>query len=109
MPINILVPVEGTPLENMKRVDIFEWIRCIAVARILMPKAMVRLSAGRMELTREAQAMAFMAGANAIFTGDKLLTTPNPEKNEDMKLLSDLGLKGRAPFKECHSPKKNAA
>lgn len=109
VPINILVPVEGTPLENMKRVDIFEWIRCIAVARILMPKAMVRLSAGRMELTREAQAMAFMAGANALFTGDKLLTTPNPEKNEDMDLLLALGLKGRAPFKECGSAKKNAA
>ncbi len=98
VPINILVPVKGTPMANMKRVDIFEWIRCIAVARILMPRAMVRLSAGRLELTREAQAMAFMAGANAIFTGDKLLTTPNPEKNEDMELLEMLGLKGLKPF-----------
>jgi len=75
-------------------------INILAVARILMPKAMVRLSAGRLELTREAQAMAFMAGANAIFTGDKLLTTPNPEKNEDMELLDALGMKGRKPYKE---------
>src|SRR5690606_37896186 len=74
VPINMLVPVEGTPLEDQKRLDIFEWIRCIAVARILMPRAMVRLSAGRLEISREAQALAFLAGANAIFTGDKLLT-----------------------------------
>ena len=80
VPINMLVPVKGTPLENVQTLDIFEWIRCIAVARILMPKAMVRLSAGRLEISKEAQAMAFMAGANAIFTGEKLLTTANPEK-----------------------------
>ncbi|MCE7886979.1 MAG: biotin synthase BioB [Alphaproteobacteria bacterium PRO2] len=100
VPINMLVPVEGTPLEDQKRLDVFEWIRTIAVARILMPKAMVRLSAGRLEISREAQAMAFMAGANAIFTGEKLLTTPNPDMNEDNDLLKELGLKPRAPHKE---------
>ena len=100
VPINMLVPVEGTPLEDQKRLDVFEWIRTIAVARILMPKAMVRLSAGRLEISKEAQAMAFMAGANAIFTGDKLLTTPNPGRNEDNDLLEELGLKPRAPYKD---------
>lgn len=100
VPINMLVPVEGTPLENVEPLDIFEWIRAIAVARILMPKSMVRLSAGRLEISKEAQAMAFMAGANAIFTGEKLLTTPNPEKDFDYMLLSELGLKPRAPYKD---------
>lgn len=100
VPINMLVPVEGTPLANVERLDIFEWIRCIAVARILMPKAMVRLSAGRLEISKEAQAMAFMAGANAIFTGEKLLTTANPEKDFDMELLGELGMQPRAPYKE---------
>lgn len=100
VPINMLVPVEGTPLENQERLDIFEWIRCIAVARILMPKAMVRLSAGRLEISKEAQAMAFMAGANAIFTGEKLLTTANPEKDADYGLLAELGIKPRAPYKD---------
>ena len=92
VPINMLVPVEGTPMENLKPLDIFEWIRAIATARILMPKSMVRLSAGRLDISREAQALAFLAGANAIFTGEKLLTTPNPVMNEDASLLNDLGL-----------------
>ncbi len=100
VPINMLVPVEGTPMENNKMLDIFEWIRCIAVARILMPKAMVRLSAGRLTISKEAQAMAFMAGANAIFTGEKLLTTPNPEKDADYELLKELGIEPRKPFKD---------
>lgn len=100
VPINMLVPVEGTPLENQKTLDIFEWIRCIAVARILMPKAMVRLSAGRLTISKEAQALAFLAGANAIFTGEKLLTTPNPQRNADSDLLAELGLKPRPPFKD---------
>lgn len=100
VPINMLVPVEGTPLETQERLDIFEWIRCIAVARILMPKAMVRLSAGRLEISKEAQAMAFMAGANAIFAGEKLLTTANPEADIDMQLLDELGIKPRAPYKD---------
>jgi biotin synthase len=97
VPINALVPVEGTPLENVEQLDIFEWIRAIAVARILMPKAIVRLSAGRLSISREAQALAFMAGANAIFTGDRLLTTPNPGKDEDHQLMAALGLKARLP------------
>ncbi|MGH1398534.1 MAG: biotin synthase BioB [Alphaproteobacteria bacterium] len=100
VPINMLVPVEGTPLAEVKRLDIFEWIRCIAVARILMPKAMVRLSAGRLEISKEAQAMAFMAGANAIFTGEKLLTTANPEADFDYELLDTLGMSPRAPYKD---------
>lgn len=103
VPINMLVPVEGTPMENNKALDIFEWIRTIAVARILMPKAMVRLSAGRLTISKEAQAMAFMAGANAIFTGEKLLTTPNPEKDADYGLLAELGIQPRAPYKDDES------
>ncbi len=100
VPINMLVPVEGTPMAGMQRLDIFEWIRAIAVARILMPKAMVRLSAGRLEISKEAQAMAFMAGANAIFTGEKLLTTANPEADFDYALLNELGMKPREPYKD---------
>lgn len=107
VPINMLVPVEGTPLENQKMLDIFEWIRCIAVARILMPKSMVRLSAGRLTISKEAQAMAFMAGANAIFTGEKLLTTANPEQDADYQLLEELGIKPRAPFKDEAAPGRN--
>lgn len=106
VPINMLVPVEGTKLESAEPLDIFEWIRCVAVARILMPRAMVRLSAGRLQISREAQALAFLAGANAIFTGEKLLTTPNPEFNEDNELLKDLGLRARKPHKD---EKKKAA
>ena len=97
VPVNALVPVEGTPLENMPRVDPLELVRMIAVARIAMPKAMVRLSAGRSELTREAQILCFMAGANSIFYGDKLLTTGNPDVSADQKLLEDAGLKPLAP------------
>ena len=92
VPINALVPVEGTPLGEQDPVDVFEFIRVIATARILMPKAMVRLSAGRTAMSDEAQAMAFLAGANSIFLGDKLLTTPNPEVSDDMRLFDRLGL-----------------
>jgi biotin synthase len=102
VPINALVPVEGTPLEDRPALDSFDWIRAIAVARILMPRAMVRLSAGRLAIAREAQALAFLAGANSIFTGEKLLTTPNPEADFDRQLLADLGLHGREPNRdEC--------
>ncbi len=103
VPINALVPVKGTPLENQKPVEVFEWIRMIAVARILMPKAMVRLSAGRLTMSKEAQAMAFLAGANSIFTGEKLLTTPNPGQDIDLELLKELGLEPRIPYRECVS------
>lgn len=99
VPINMLVKVDGTPMADAPDLDIFEWVRCIAVARILMPRAMVRLSAGRLSISREAQALAFMAGANAIFTGEKLLTTANPGQDHDMELLSTLGLKPRPAFK----------
>jgi biotin synthase len=92
VPINALVAVPGTPLENQPPVDSFELVRMCAVARILMPKARVRLSAGRSALSREAQMLCFLAGANSIFYGDKLLTTSNPEADADLKLLKDAGM-----------------
>ncbi|MBK8171971.1 MAG: biotin synthase BioB [Sandaracinaceae bacterium] len=102
VPVNALVPVSGTPLENQPRVDPLELVRMIAVARITMPKAMVRLSAGRSELSREAQMLCFMAGANSIFYGDKLLTTGNPDVEADQKLLADLGMKALVPHAHPH-------
>ncbi len=93
VPINMLVPVKGTPFGDMKRLDSFEMVRTVAVARLMMPKSYVRLSAGRRSLGDEGQALCFMAGANSIFYGDKLLTTANPEENEDMALFERLGLK----------------
>lgn len=92
VPINALVPVPGTPLAGQAPVDPFEFVRIVATARILMPRAMVRLSAGRTAMTDEAQALCFLAGANSIFIGDKLLTTPNPDRNDDRYLLKRLGL-----------------
>jgi biotin synthase len=88
----MLVKVAGTPMETEEDLDPFEFIRTIAVARILMPKSYVRLSAGREEMNEQMQAMAFMAGANSIFYCDKLLTTPNPKANSDMQLLNRLGI-----------------
>jgi biotin synthase len=93
VPINALVPVEGTPLDQQKVVDSFEMVRMIATARIMMPQSMVRLSAGREGLSREAQLLCFMAGANSIFYGDKLLTTGNPDVEADRALFRDAGLK----------------
>ena len=93
VPINALMAVKGTPLADQKRVDPFDMVRMIAAARITMPKSRVRLSAGREYLSREAHALCFMAGANSIFYGDKLLTTNNPEAEADCKLIADLGLK----------------
>ncbi|AOW08933.1 biotin synthase BioB [Flavobacterium gilvum] len=98
VPINALVAVEGTPMENEKPVEIWEMIRMVATTRIVMPETQVRLSAGRMNMSREGQAMCFFAGANSIFAGDKLLTTPNPDVNEDMKMFDLLGLKPQKPF-----------
>ena len=92
VPINALVPVAGTPLAEKAPVDPIEFVRVIATARILMPRAMVRLSAGRTAMSDELQALCFLAGANSIFLGEKLLTTPNPERSDDMRLLSRLGL-----------------
>ncbi|HXX65931.1 MAG TPA: biotin synthase BioB [Polyangiaceae bacterium] len=92
VPINALVRVAGTPLENLPPIDPLDLVRMVACARILMPRARVRLSAGRAELTREAQLLALYAGANSIFFGDRLLTTPNPEADEDLALMRDAGL-----------------
>ncbi len=99
VPINHLVPVAGTPLADQKGVDPLEFVRTIAIARITMPTARVRLSAGRQELGRAVQAMCFMAGANSIFYGDKLLTTYNPEADADRELLAELGLKTKTACK----------
>jgi biotin synthase len=100
VPVNALVRVKGTPLENNPKVDVWDMVRMIATARILMPKAMVRLSAGRAEMSVAEQALCFMAGANSIFAGEKLLTTPNPSFDEDNAMFSLLGLTPRESFKE---------
>ncbi|MEX1240720.1 MAG: biotin synthase BioB [Cyclobacteriaceae bacterium] len=97
VPVNALVPVEGTPLEDQPRVSVWEMIRMIATARILMPRAMVRLSAGRVRMSLEEQALCFLAGANSIFAGDKLLTTPNPRFVQDLEMFQVLQLKPRRP------------
>ena len=99
VPVNALVPVEGTPLEDQPRVSVWEMIRMIATARILMPKAMVRLSAGRVRMNVEEQALCFLAGANSIFAGDKLLTTPNPAYVDDKEMFQILNLKPRQAYK----------
>ncbi len=99
VPINALVPIAGTPLEHNMKVDIWDMVRMIATARILMPKTMVRLSAGRTDMSIAEQALCFMAGANSIFAGDKLLTTPNPSFDEDNAMFQLLGLKPRTAFK----------
>jgi len=95
VPINALARVKGTPLENLPKVKIWDMVRMIATARIIMPSTMIRLSAGRMEMEEEEQAWCFMAGANSIFTGEKetLLVTPNPGVSEDSAMLDNLGLK----------------
>jgi len=93
VPINMLVKVEGTPLAEIENVDPFDFIRTIAVARILMPQSHVRLSAGREAMNDEMHALAYFAGANSIFYGEKLLTTPNPEANKDLQLFDRLGIK----------------
>lgn len=103
VPVNALVPVAGTPLAEQPRVSVWEMIRMIATARLVIPTAMVRLSAGREQMTTEEQALCFMAGANSIFTGDTLLTTPNPDFNEDMQMFDLLGLKPRKAYKDVDS------
>jgi biotin synthase len=94
VPINMLVKVAGTPMENIKELDQFDFIRTIAVARIMMPKSVVRLSAGRENMNEQTQALCFLAGANSIFYGEKLLTTSNPEMERDQKLFAKLGISG---------------
>ncbi|WP_407944019.1 biotin synthase BioB [Marinomonas vulgaris] len=101
VPINMLVKVEGTPMENVEDLDTFEFIRTIAVARILMPASHVRLSAGRQGMSEQTQALCFMAGANSIFYGEKLLTTGNPEADKDMALFANLGIQPEQ--REAHS------
>lgn len=109
VPVNALVPVQGTPLANQQKVQVWEMVRMIATARILMPKAMVRLSAGRNEMSYEQQALCFLAGANSIFAGEKLLTTPNPGTDSDKQMFELLGLTPRESFKHeketsaCHN------
>ena len=93
VPVNMLVQVEGTPLDDVEAIDPFEFIRTLAVARILMPASHVRLSAGREQMSDEMQALCFMAGANSIFYGEKLLTTGNPEADHDRRLFDRLGLR----------------
>ncbi len=100
VPINALVPVAGTPLGKNKKIAVWDMVRMIATARILMPKTMVRLSAGRNDMSVAEQALCFMAGANSIFAGDKLLTTPNPGFDEDNAMFQLLGLTPRKAFKE---------
>ena len=104
VPINALVPVEGTPMEDIAPVAIWEMIRMVATTRIVMPKTQVRLSAGRTDMSREGQAMCFFAGANSIFAGDKLLTTPNPDVNEDMEMFKTLGLNPQKAFVKAPQP-----
>ena len=109
VPINVLVPVAGTPLANNGRVPFDELVRMIATARIVMPHSAVRLSAGRLELSVAEQAMCFMAGANSIFAGDKLLTTPNPVFNADMEMFKTLGLTPKAAFADGQPKHKQVA
>jgi biotin synthase len=105
VPVNALVPVPGTPLEDQEKVSVWDMVRMIATARIIMPKAQVRLSAGRVRMTVEEQALCFMAGANSIFAGDELLTTPNPEVNQDKQMFQTLNLRPRKSFQGAAAEK----
>lgn len=109
IPINALVSIKGTPLQDNPRVDVWDMVRMIATTRMLMPKTMVRLSAGRSEMSIAEQALCFMAGANSIFAGDKLLTTPNPSFDQDMAMFNLLGLHPRKAFKEDKKPSMETA
>ncbi len=100
VPINTLVAVEGTPLENQERVPFEDVVRMVATARILMPESMIRLSAGRNQMSFSEQALCFLAGANSFFSGDKLLTTPNPADSEDKKMMDLLGLEPLKPHEK---------
>ncbi|AVR44512.1 biotin synthase BioB [Christiangramia fulva] len=104
VPINALVAVEGTPMAEQEPIPIWDMIRMVATTRIVMPETQVRLSAGRTQMSREGQAMCFFAGANSIFAGDKLLTTPNPDVNEDMEMFRLLGLNPQKAFEKKAQP-----
>lgn len=108
VPINDLVQIEGTPLHGVDKLDSFDFIRTIAVARLMMPKAYVRLSAGRTEMTDEAQALCFFAGANSIFYGDRLLTTDNPDENHDQRLFKRLNIQSQQAQESSASPACNS-
>ena len=105
VPINMLIPIAGTPFAKAEPIAPIEFVRIVALARIMMPKSYVRLSAGRSAMTDEIQALCFFAGANSIFAGDKLLTTPNPDVHEDMKMFEMLGLNPQKPFTKVSQPK----
>jgi biotin synthase len=107
VPINSLMAMKGTPMEDNKMIDTFDLIRMIAVTRIAIPGAKVRLSAGRTQMSRETQALCYFAGANSIFYGDKLLTAANPKANEDIQLLRELGLAPLAPNPAMQAPQPN--
>jgi biotin synthase len=102
VPINMLIRIEGTPLQDAKPVDPLEFVRLVATARIVLPASLVRLSAGRTEMSDEMQALCFVAGANSIFAGEKLLTTPNPGEDHDNKLMRRLGMKFVEHAHEIH-------
>jgi len=104
VPINSLMPMPGTPLAEKQGVDVFELVRIIALARLSVPKAKVRLSAGRTQLSEEAQALCFFAGANSIFYGDKLLTAKNPAIEKDLALINRLGMKPQEPNQNLEAP-----
>lgn len=104
IPINALVAVEGTPLEDQKPLPVWDMVRMVATSRIIFPESIIRLSAGRTQMSKEAQALCFFAGASSIFAGDKLLTTPNPAFNEDKELFDILGLTSKAPFQDGEQP-----
>lgn len=108
VPINALVSVEGTPMEDLEPIPIWDMIRMVATTRIVMPKTTIRLSAGRTTMSREGQAFCFMAGAASIFAGDKLLTTPNPDIYEDLEMFDLLGLKPTDPFAKHPQPETKA-
>lgn len=109
VPINTLMAMQGTPMQDNENVDTFSLIRMIAITRIAIPKAKVRLSAGRTQMSRETQALCYFAGANSIFYGDKLLTAANPRANEDMQLLRELGLAPQAPNPAMDAPEADAS
>lgn len=109
VPINMLVKIAGTPLEGVEDLDSFEFVRTIAVARIMMPQSFVRLSAGREKMNEQMQSLCFFAGANSIFYGEKLLTTPNAEASQDMQLFDKLGIKPLQPVAQVSDEAQVAA
>ncbi|MBL0912322.1 MAG: biotin synthase BioB [Bacteroidia bacterium] len=108
VPINALVSVKGTPLGEQEKLPFWDMLRCIATARIIMPRSMVRLSAGRAEMSLSEQFLCFLAGANSIFAGEKLLTTPNPEFNSDKAMFELFGLKNMPAFASCEKEQVEA-